>query len=158
MQKHPDSKLLEIVEKKRSDYQPDALAAAEQVLTERNITWTIPEVKQAKPADVKKIRSEIQQRIESGQNINMIKESLKEKGVNPLDFAEADQQEAEQSDPNLKKKRLRIGAAALSICLIVYVGLKGMDYAMGLSGIMLAVTIAVFLGALIFAVYQLLRK
>lgn len=158
MQKHPDSKLLEIVEKKRNDYQPEALAAAEQVLTERNISWTIPEVKQAKETDVKKIRSEIQQRIESGQNINMIKESLKEKGVNPLDFAEMDQNEAEKSDPNLAKKRTRIGAAALSIVAIVYFGLKGMNYAMNQSGTMLAISIVIFFGALIFAVYQLLRK
>lgn len=158
MQNHPDSKLLDIVEKKRKDYQPEALAAAEQVLTERNITWTIPEVKQTKETDVKKIRSEIQQRIESGQNINMIKESLKVKGVNPLDFAEIDQQEAEKSDPDLAKKRVRTGAAALAIVGIVFVGLKGMKYATEMGGTMLAVSIVIFLGALIFAVYQLLRK
>lgn len=158
MQKHPDPKLLEIVEKKRTDYQPDALAAAEQVLTERNISWTVPEEKVQKETDVKKIRSEIQQRFDSGQNINMIKESLKDKGVNPLDLAELDQDEVKKQDPQQSKKRMRISLALAGTAIVIYAGLKGMQYAMDMGGVVLAISIIAFLGALFFCVYQLMRK
>ena len=43
METHSDKKLLEIVEKRRADYQPEAIAAAENVLRKRKIKWKEPE-------------------------------------------------------------------------------------------------------------------
>lgn len=42
MQSQSDAKLKEIVTTRRSDYQPEAIAAAEYVLQQRNVTFEIP--------------------------------------------------------------------------------------------------------------------
>lgn len=42
MQSQPEAKLREIVTTRRADYQPDAIAAAEYVLRERNVSFEVP--------------------------------------------------------------------------------------------------------------------
>lgn len=50
MQSQSEAKLIEIVTTRRADYQPDAIAAAEFVLQQRNVSFDVPppEIQQKK--------------------------------------------------------------------------------------------------------------
>lgn len=55
MQSQSDAKLKEIVTTRRSDYQPDAITAAEYVLQQRNVSFEIPPPE----TEIKKVRNPI---------------------------------------------------------------------------------------------------
>jgi hypothetical protein len=160
MQKHNDERLLEIVERKRADYQPEAIAAAEQVLSERKISWKLPEekIETVKKISAQDVRKQINEGLQTGQNINMIKDKLRDQGVDVFDYAEADLNEAEENDPVLKKARARRTVAIMGIVFLVFVASKSHRLISDAPDWMLMSTIVVFFAALIFAVYQLVRK
>lgn len=155
MQKHPDSKLLEIVEKKRKDYQPEALAAAEQVLNERNIAFTIPEEKKADPVKIN-VEAEIRKRMEKGQNLNSIKAELKDIGIDPLQLAQKKENVAAVSEATKGNMNRIIGVAG--VIGVVIGGVMLMQAAAKDGGALLVFSIVGFLGGLVGFVYLAMKK
>lgn len=81
MQTHPDHKLKEIVEKKRSDFQADAILAAEYVLRNRKVKFKESEPDEIVEMTYDEIREDIIARQKKGQSISSIRAYYKECGV-----------------------------------------------------------------------------
>jgi cation transport ATPase len=157
MQNHSDEKLLEIVEKRRTDYQAEALAAAEQVLTERGLTWKVPE-NQVQQLTAMEMRTEINKRLQSGQNMAQIRESLRDQGIAAFDFVEKFEEKKEQSKTEAKKASGLKLLGAVIVVLAVFALLAFMNEIEQLEGFVLASVILAFLASLFGGVYLFVRK
>lgn len=83
MQTHPDKKLKEIVESKRGDYQPEAIAAAEEILRKRKVKFTEaqPEPVEHVEMTYEEIAEDIRKRRVKGQSMSSIRAYYKDCGV-----------------------------------------------------------------------------
>ncbi len=81
MQSHSDQKLKEIVEKKRNDFQPDAIRAAEHILRSRRIKFTEAEPDEIVEMTYDEIRDDIIARQQKGQSMESIRAYYKDCGV-----------------------------------------------------------------------------
>jgi hypothetical protein len=82
MQLHSDQKLKEIVERKRSDYNAEALLAAEQILRSRNIQFKEAEPDEIVEMTYDEIRDDIAARQRAGESLPGIRKYYKDAGVN----------------------------------------------------------------------------
>jgi len=119
MSRHSDSKLIDIVENRRDEYNPDALAAAENVLKSRKISWTI---KSEEPEEIQfeNTRDEISYRLANGESIEVIRNDLKSRGVDVFDYAEKDQEEEAKNDPEFAAKRKKLGLRVGAFVTLFY--------------------------------------
>ena len=125
MKKHPDAKLLDIVTNRRSDYEPDALDAAQQVLDERGVKWELPQEQFKDYEPIENLRDEIAQRLAAGENIEQIKSQLKEeKGIDVFEYAEREQEAEEKINPDFAAKRRYYGGVGASMLLVMFAGLR----------------------------------
>jgi hypothetical protein len=82
MQAHSDQKLKEIVERKRDDFQPEAIQAAEHVLRERKVKFKEAEPDEIVEMTFEEIREDIMARQKKGQSMDSIRAYYKDCGVN----------------------------------------------------------------------------
>lgn len=153
MKKHPDAKLLDIVQHRRRDYQLGALDAAELVLKERGVKWEMPEEKFAAYEPIENVRDEIAQRLATGENIEQIKSQLKdEKGIDVFEYAEREQEAEERVNPDFAAKRRYFGGVGTSMLLVIFAGLRLARYSPGVGA-------AVIIGGLVLgAILLIMRK
>lgn len=156
MQAHPDKKLKEIVESKRGDYQPDAIAAAEEILRKRNVRFAAAEPEETEHVEMtyEEIAADIRNRKAKGQAMSSIRAYYKECGVD-IDMPEirnAQTETPEGIQPAWSFRKLRAIACVAGIGAAIVVNL---DWASSAAKTGLAWVTG--LGAVV-AVYFLFRK
>lgn len=80
-----DENLIEIVTVEKENYQPQAVQAAREVLSERGIAWRETEEHQPDEID---INLEIKQRLDSGESVEAVLIDLRERGISPSDLVQ----------------------------------------------------------------------
>lgn len=124
MQSHSDRKLKDIVENFRSDYQPDALSAAEYVLRQRKVKFTEAEPDEIVEMSDEEIRDDIQQRRAKGESMSSIREYYRSCGV---DIDDVDGTISESSKKAAKRIKMRVGLTLLGafVAAMVHFNDKG---------------------------------
>jgi hypothetical protein len=156
MQAHPDKKLKEIVESKRGDYQPGAVAAAEEILRRRKVKFTEAQPEEVEHVEMtyEEIADDIRKRKAKGQPVSSIRAYYKECGVD-IDMPEirnAHTDTSAETKPAWSLRKLR------GIAFIVGIGaaiVVNMDWAS--SSVKTGLAWVLGLGA-VTALYFLFRK
>ena len=152
METNSDSKLLEIVEKKRGDYQPAALLAAEYVLRKRNIKWIAPEADEVIEMTIEEIDNEVEARLKKGEHISDIRADFKSKGVD-IDDLDGEKSRANSFASNFIMIRL-IGLG-IGAFLAIIAALKETGDQESLKFLFITLTIVV---VILFLVFTLRKK
>lgn len=129
MHSQSSEKLKEIVEKKRGDYQPDAIAAAEAILKKRNVKFKQPEPDEHVEMTYEEIREDIRKRRVKGQSMTSIRAYYKECGVD-IDMPEIkgeEQQNTAPASPGFTMLKARGIGALIGIGLACFVQLQHAD-------------------------------
>ncbi len=107
MENRSDAELIDLVENKRSNYQQDALDAAEAVLRRRRVNFKSAEADEIIVMTVDEIRAEIIARNRNGESMSKIREDFEEKGVD-IDVMEmeARQEDLTKADKQFQKFRI----------------------------------------------------
>jgi hypothetical protein len=153
MNANSDAKLLEIVEGFRDKYNPEAIAAAEEVLCSRNVSFLKPEIEtdEVEVLTIEELRGQIANRLAKGENIQVIRADLKTKGVDIFEYADQDQEKAAEEDSNFGARRMKAGALSSSIVFICLLLMKmilrshdnsGSAFVIGIGAMVVVISIA----------------
>ncbi|HTL80789.1 MAG TPA: hypothetical protein VL651_03745 [Bacteroidia bacterium] len=134
MNSHPNAKLIDIVENKRDDFQPEAVAAAELVLKNRNVKFKTPEPVEIIPMTVDEIREEVEARKKAGESMQSIKMDFRSKGVDLNKLDDALQDENEKRSWKIRRNGFIIGGI-LVIGGFLVISITPMGFPMAMLGI-----------------------
>lgn len=149
MHSHSSDRLKEIVEQQRGDYQPEAIAAAEQILRKRNIKFKEPEPDENVEMTYEEIREDIRKRRVKGQSMSSIRAYYKECGVD-IDMPEIKRGEEPEPSKPLSFREIRVLVYALGGMAAVFVNVQ----AKGWNGAATIITVITLVPVAIWAMFR----
>jgi hypothetical protein len=148
MNAHSDKKLKEIVEKKRADYQPEAVVAAEFVLRKRNVKFKEAPADEIIEMTVDEIREDIIRRRQQGENYREIRQDYKSKGI---DIDTIDEVNIFSSRSKSFLVKLAAFLSIIVIGLAIYANYKGRG---NLSGAISILVLGWVIGLILYLRYE----